>query len=247
MGYPFMAARWFTRTAGRAIDLIVVHSMEAPEKGTTAESCARYFATTDRKASAHYCVDDTSVIQSVRDRDVAYHAPGANRNGIGIEHAGYARQTRAEWLDPYSRRMLELHSAPLAAALCRAHNIPVTWLTPSDLRDGKRGITSHHHVSLAWGKSHHWDPGPHFPVGEYLAWIAALMGDSPHQPPQEEERTVWIISIPDPNGGVFITDGITARRLRSQAEIDELTAAGAKFTSSISRTTFDRLVLVGDD
>lgn len=41
--------------------------MEAPEKSTTAEAVARYFATTATPASAHYNVDDDSIVQSVRE------------------------------------------------------------------------------------------------------------------------------------------------------------------------------------
>ncbi|WP_162795159.1 hypothetical protein [Nonomuraea lactucae] len=35
----------------------MIHSMEFPEKGSTAEDCARMFATMTRQASAHVTVD----------------------------------------------------------------------------------------------------------------------------------------------------------------------------------------------
>ena len=31
-----------------------------------------------------------------------FHAPGANHNGIGLEHAGYARQSAEDWADAFS-------------------------------------------------------------------------------------------------------------------------------------------------
>lgn len=175
----FRQARWFTPTNGRAIDLLVVHDMEAPERATTAETVADYFATTSVKASAHYCVDTNSVVQCVRDQDVAYHAPGANHNGLGIEHAGYARQSAAEWADPYSRAMLREVSAPLAAGLCRAYSIPPVWLSATDLKLGARGITSHWNVSLAFGRSTHTDPGPNFPAADFVAWVGTILNRQP--------------------------------------------------------------------
>jgi len=73
--------------------VVVIHDIEGPEKVTSAESCARYFATMDdgRKASAHVCVDADSEVRCVPDEDTAFHAPGCNSDGLGIEHAGYKR------------------------------------------------------------------------------------------------------------------------------------------------------------
>lgn len=165
----FVKARWFTPTSGRRISLIILHSMEAPEKGTTAESVARYFATTTRRASAHYNVDNNSIVQSVRDQDVAWGAAGANRNGLHIEHAGYARQSAAEWADAYSAAMLRL-SAALVAEKCADYGIPVRLLAATDLKAGKAGITTHQRCSEAFGGTH-WDPGPHFPLDRYLSLV----------------------------------------------------------------------------
>lgn len=104
----FLEARHLTRTAGRTIDLIIIHDMEYPETPTSAEWCAQFFAGPHAPhASAHYSIDRDSIVQSVRDEDVAWHAPGANHDGIGLEHAGYAKQSRAEWLDDYSRAELD--------------------------------------------------------------------------------------------------------------------------------------------
>ena len=80
---PFIQAKHYTPADGRVVKLIVIHVMEAPEKGNTAESVANYFATTDVVASAHYNVDENSIVHCVQDKDVAYGAPGANRSGIG--------------------------------------------------------------------------------------------------------------------------------------------------------------------
>ena len=149
--------------------------MEMAERPTSAEDCAHFFATTTNEASAHYCVDENSVVQCVKDSDVAWHAPGADHNGIGIEHAGFAKQTHDEWVgDKASLGLLDT-SAGLVAVKCKRYGIPVKWLWVADLKHGQRGITSHANVSKAFGLSTHCGSGPAFPVGKYLQMVKAHM------------------------------------------------------------------------
>jgi N-acetylmuramoyl-L-alanine amidase len=173
----FLHAKNFTpipRSTPRAIDLLVFHDMEYPETPEGAEWCAGFFAAaTAPRASCHYSVDSNSIVQSVRDPDVAWHAPGANHNGIGIEHAGYAKQSRTEWLDPYSRAELA-KSATLFARLARLYFIPLVRLTPEELRSGARGLCGHADVTSAFGPpgGHH-DPGINFPWDVFVPMIKA--------------------------------------------------------------------------
>jgi N-acetyl-anhydromuramyl-L-alanine amidase AmpD len=170
---PFVQARNFTKAARTAVDLVVIHTMEAPDKPTTAESVARWFATGDAKASAHYCVDSDSIVQCVREEDAAWHAPGANRNGIGIEHAGYASRSAANWMDSSTTAML-FRSAKLVARICRQYGIPIVRLTADDLRAKRRGLCGHVDVTDAFnGGKGHTDPGPNFPWEMYLSMIRA--------------------------------------------------------------------------
>ena len=107
------------------------------------------------------------MVQCVREKDVAWHARGGNTHSIGVELAGFARQTTHAWEDAYSTGVLG-HASVLVANVCRRRRIPIRWLSADDLPAGRRGITGHAQVSEAFGKSDHWDPGPGFPVESFL-------------------------------------------------------------------------------
>jgi N-acetylmuramoyl-L-alanine amidase/Putative peptidoglycan binding domain len=173
--HRFVQARNFKPANRERIDLVVVHSMEAAEKPATAENVAAWFASADAPvASAHYCIDADSIVQCVREKDVAYHAPGTNHNGVGLEHAGYARQSAEDWADDYSETMLR-RSAELAATLCRKHDLPIVYVDAAGLIAGERGVTTHRAASAAFKKSDHTDPGPHFPMDHYLELIREFL------------------------------------------------------------------------
>jgi peptidoglycan hydrolase-like protein with peptidoglycan-binding domain len=166
--YPFVQARNFMKAERTSIDLIVLHSAEAAETAKTAENVAGWFSGANAPvASAHYCVDADSIVQCVLDKDVAYHAPGANQRGIGIEHAGYAQQSAEDWADDYSETMLR-RSAALTARLCAKYGVPIAFVDAAGLMANERGITTHRAVSAAFRKSTHSDPGPSFPIAHYL-------------------------------------------------------------------------------
>jgi N-acetyl-anhydromuramyl-L-alanine amidase AmpD len=166
--YAFIESPYRTNANGRAIDVVVIHTMEIAERDGAAEACAHWFASTASEVSAHYCVDAATTIQCVREDDIAWHARGGNANSIGIELAGYAGQRALGWSDAYSRAVLE-RGARLAAEVCERHGIPIRRLRAADLAAGRRGLTGHADISAAFRKSDHWDPGPDFPWGRFLS------------------------------------------------------------------------------
>jgi N-acetyl-anhydromuramyl-L-alanine amidase AmpD len=167
-GIPFIPARNFTPASRDHVSLLVLHSMESQEKPGTAHRVAAWFASEAApRTSAHYCIDALEIIRCVRDTDIAWAAPGANSNGIHLEHAGRAAQTSAQWDDGYSRAVLE-NSVLLAIALCHKWKIPAALVQPDGLVRGEHGITTHAWVSEAFKRSTHTDPGADFP----LAWYA---------------------------------------------------------------------------
>ena len=173
MPYRFVESPNKTETSGRTLDVVVMHTMEIAERPDAAEICARWFKTPVSRVSAHYCVDADSVIQCVREKDVAWHARGGNTTSIGVELAGFASQTGRDWADRYSAAVLE-RAASLVADICRRRRIPVRWLLAYDLLAGRRGLTGHDEVSEAFKQSDHWDPGDGFPVEAFVDRVRAL-------------------------------------------------------------------------
>lgn len=177
---PFIQANRFQPAHRERIQWIVIHTMEVERTDRAALNCARDFATTTDARSAHYCIDNGTIIHCVEEKDIAFAAP-PNALGIQLEHAGFASLTAEQWHDDYSQAMLHL-SAELAASIAHRYAVPVVWLSVEDLVGGRRGFTSHANISNAFQMSTHQDPGAHFPREEYLRMVQAAL-DASVQPP----------------------------------------------------------------
>lgn len=174
----YVQARYFTHANRAAVDVIVIHTMELPCQPGMAKRLGERFKVTDRYVSAHFGVDPVEVYQYVRESDVAWHCPRANRRGIGVEHAGYGVGPNAtDWSSPEGQAVLA-HSATLVARLCQAWDVPPVRLTPEALVRGGRGLVGHEDVTRAYpGSGAHVDPGPNWPWVDYLRQVeAALQG-----------------------------------------------------------------------
>lgn len=156
--------------------LICIHTMENAEKPYSAENVALWFAGRAKdpapRASAHYCIDEDSIVQCVRDTDRAWHAGPINGKSIGLEHAGYAKQTIVDWFDRPSQAIL-WRSARLAAKLCKRYEIPIVMASEESIANGTgEGFCGHVNVSRAFKhKNGHWDPGPNFPYEHYFELV----------------------------------------------------------------------------
>lgn len=196
--YPFIPARHFTNVSSRTVRVIVIHDMEAPEGPTTAENVAKWWnGPNSSRSSAHYCHDTDSTVQCVWDTDVAWAAPGCNHDGIQQELAGYARQSRAEWLDDASMAVMR-QASYTTAELCIKYNIPPVHLTDAELRAGKKGLIGHVQASNVYKKSSHWDPGPNFPWDVYLKMVQdnmrlILKGDMDN--PDDDDKPDFNVAI----------------------------------------------------
>jgi hypothetical protein len=148
-----------------AIGLVVIHSTE----GGTAPSVAAYFARATTRASTQLVVDDLACYRCVPDLVIPWGAPGVNRRGLHIEHCGYARWTREQWLA--HDRTLE-RSAAKAARWCWLYRIPRRWLSLAELKAGRKGFCTHAQASKAFppNAGHH-DPGSGFPRDVYMQLV----------------------------------------------------------------------------
>lgn len=184
---------------GNDVDIIGIHTMEAPESSQTAENVAKYFQKI--KASAHWCVDNNSRVRSVEDRNTAWTLPGANSRSLNLEFAGYARQTVSEWTDEYSIDMLEI-GAYCAAEWVIKYGIPVRRLTDSQIANGDKGFAGHVDVNRVYKKSSHWDPGPSFPWAYFLDRVrfnvAVIQnGNQPLTPTPQEDIMASLQELKD--------------------------------------------------
>lgn len=169
----FRQAAHYTKGPRRgSVDLLVIHTAEVPRALGMARRLMKACATTPDKKSWHYAVDRDEITQSVKIEDIAWHAPGANSNGVGVELVAYANKTN--WDDEYSVAQLNL-AADLFAALAAKLDIPTVYLDSNALvpaGNGARGITTHAAVSIAFKKSSHTDPGPRFPIDDFVTLVA---------------------------------------------------------------------------
>lgn len=171
--WPYVPAKWQTQILNRrGIRLIVIHSMEAPETAKTAENVGLFFKRGESRASAHVGVDSDSVVQYVKDNNIAWAAPGVNNDGIHVEMAGKAAQTAEEWRDVYSFLMLD-RTANVVAQYCVKYDIPPVHLTNEQLKARHKGIIGHYQATAVYKPNRgHTDPGTSFPWDFFIERVA---------------------------------------------------------------------------
>lgn len=150
-------------TGNKPINRIVIHSAVMPCEPGMARRLGDMNKTSET-GSWHYAVDPEETFQCSFDSYVCWHAP-PNPHSLGIEMADNPGRRPVgqtirvwRWAGRNHRRMLR-RTARLTARACLAYDVPIRFLTVADLKAGRRGITTHHNVSLAFRESSHWDPG----------------------------------------------------------------------------------------
>jgi N-acetyl-anhydromuramyl-L-alanine amidase AmpD len=144
---------------------IVIHVTQGSYAGAIG-----YFQNPSAQASAHYVMrsSDGAATQSVRERDVAWHAGNwdYNTKSFGIEHEGFV--DNPSWFTDAMYRA----SAQLAASQVRKYSIPVD----------RQHIIGHNEVpdplnpALTGGRDHHSDPGRFWNWGLYMSYVQAYAG-----------------------------------------------------------------------
>lgn len=115
----------YTAGRGRPIDRIVIHYTAGD--GDTAENNGNYFKGAERKSSAHYFVDEDSVVLSVKEGDTAWHAGKWEMNcrSIGVEMCSkkdaegnyYIPKAAVENTAKLVRTLMEKHDIPAAGVI----------------------------------------------------------------------------------------------------------------------------------
>jgi hypothetical protein len=245
----FLQARYFTPDRSKTMRLIVIHDMEWPERPDAAEGCAAMFAGPNSpRGSAHYCIDNNTWVQSVRDSDTAWGAPGVNADGLHFEHAGFASQDRKDWSDPYSDAELKV-SASLVAAKCRQYGIPPTRLSNDGLLHGGKGIIGHAQATSVYGGTHT-DPGAGFPWDTYIGYVQSSYNGrpvpAPNPAPQPEEDDMGVYVEPEgsqPGDGIYFVGstgvygitGVQWHQLAYRAGAKAVTIPRGEYTALVAQ------------
>lgn len=176
----FVEARHFTRTRLRPqTQGIVIHATAGAEGPLKAEQCAAMMAAgwedPAQWRSAHEVCDSNSIVRMVPLDRRAYHC-GQNGNDafLGIELCGAATQTDAQWRDAVSLPMLQL-AIRRFAELCKQFNVPPRYVDFAAVHRGDRGITTHLDIRRAWAQTTHTDPGPGFPLADFIEAVRVCL------------------------------------------------------------------------
>ena len=154
--YGAYGGNYTTARRGRAqINRVIVHVTQG-----SFSSAINWFNDSRAGASAHYTVrsSDGFVGQSVREKDIAWHAGNWNYNAssIGIEHEGWV--SNSSW---FTTRMYR-SSARLTAYQAKKYRIPID----------RRHIIGHNEVPGAT----HTDPGPYWNWSRYMKLVKYYRG-----------------------------------------------------------------------
>jgi len=187
----------WTNANRTSIQLVVIHDTEGSSHGQSAEDGAAYDQRRTDGTSAHYFVDNNSVVQCVLTADQAHTArTQGNRRGVQYELCARASWSKARWLDPTYGLPMLVRAAHQAARDARKWNIPVRKLSPAQVAAGTKGFCGHGDITKAFpgDNGSHTDPGPNFPWSEFIEMVKKEMGET--APGRKLEYMKLSVNIP---------------------------------------------------
>lgn len=145
---------------------IFIHTTEN-SFATPAENVASY-QIRSQSGSYHQLIDRSKVLIENTD-DWLTWSTGNKGNDVGLHlsFVGYARSTRAQWLEEEKNYSTISRAAARVAAWSTKHNIPLVYVNGGGLLAGRRGVSTHD-AARAWGGTDHTDPGAGFPMDVLL-------------------------------------------------------------------------------
>lgn len=162
---------------------IAVHTSESLSR---AANLVEYCRTNE--VSYNRVIDDRDIIEAVADTDAPWSAVGANKYAFHLcLSASFAGWSRDQWLDPsaandgFNEDAALTLAAKQAAFWCQDNDIPAVWIGGKARPPwGLNGICGHVDFGT-WGGGHS-DPGPNFPVNEFLRRVTGFLTGA-EQPP----------------------------------------------------------------
>jgi hypothetical protein len=169
--------------SGLDTQLFCQHSGETPLRGGFAESLTRANNADPKwQASWPSFVDPIARVRQVAWPNSAWTQGIANAIAVGLECAGYARFSKADWLTPEGLKQLEnlAHEWVYYWRLEEevGNIIPLRWLTTAEVQKvlaGNRsikGFCTHAQID----PNSRTDPGPNFPYDRLLQRIGEILG-----------------------------------------------------------------------
>lgn len=158
---------WGYKSRRSEVDYLVIHTGEIAGDilgdDLTAENLTSYMGNNVRQVSWHETTDSDSVIHNLPHNFTGFHVARYNSRSIGIEQGIFASQW-SKLPEAHVRSMID-NLALVTAWVCKRNDLPIKWLTGSEIVAGQQGITSH----ALLNPENRTDPGPDFPSGLYIS------------------------------------------------------------------------------
>jgi hypothetical protein len=148
---------------GARVIWIVIHTAE----GARDVDDLQAFFDRSTNSSSHAGADDEKLEEGwVPYELAAWTLRSGNRFSDNLELCGFAKWTRAEWLQHMG---MLTHAGRWIRSRCLARGIPIVKIGPGDVDFDRPGVIGHHDYTLGTGDGTHWDPGPGFPWDVVMA------------------------------------------------------------------------------